>query len=207
MTENKSKGMIMPLQFQFQKFFELGNNLQVTIDNMKKLEIENRETNMYTNIIHGEVWKSKIVNFKNKIVIPYLLYYDDVEINNALGSHSREQSLAVFYYSFPTIPQHYLSLLENIFVALVYKSKDFCHGNDACLNNLINEIKCLENNGILLHTRDGQFQVYFILGAVVGDNLGLNSLLGFTKGFRSSYPCRICKMNQSEIQSTCKEKL
>ena len=172
---------------------------------MQKLEIENRETNIYTNIIHGEVWKSKIATIINKIVIPYLLYYDDLEINNALGSHSTEQSLAAFYYSFPSIPQHHLSLLENIFVALVYKSKDFCHGNDACLSNLIKEIKDLENNGLLLHTREGQFQVYFILGAIVGDNLGLNSLLGFTKSFKSSYPCRICKMDQSEIQSTCKE--
>jgi hypothetical protein len=205
MTENISKGMVMPLKFQFQKFFELGDNLDITLKTIKKLLTENQATSIITNIIHGEVWKSKVVSFSDKIVIPYILYYDDLEINNALGSHATEQSLAAFYYSFPTLPQHYLSSLENIFVALVYKSKDARHGNDACLNILVQEIKFLEKHGLLLQTKEGQFKVYFLLSAVVGDNLGLNSLLGFTKSFKSSYPCRICKCSQSEIVSTCKE--
>jgi hypothetical protein len=54
-----------------------------------------------------------------------------------------QKSLAAFYYSFPTLPQHYLSSLENIFVALVYKSKDARHGNDACFNILVQEITFL----------------------------------------------------------------
>lgn len=200
----------MPLKFQFQRFFELSNILQVTLENMKKLDTNYQVTGKITNIIQGEVWKSKISNLKDKIVIPYLLYYDDVEINNALGSHAAEQSLSVFYYSFPSLPQQYLSSLENIFVALIYKSKDSQYGNSACLNTLIEEIKFLEKDGLLLSntnttTGAGQVRVHFILSTVVGDNLGLNSLLGFTKSFKSSYPCRICKCSQAEIVSSCKE--
>lgn len=145
----------MPMQFQFQKFFELDNNLRITLDNMKKLS-NNDSKGVLSNIIHGEVWKSKTKNLTNKIVIPYLLYYDDFEINNALGAHSSEQSLAAFYYSFPTLPKHYLSSLKNISVALLYTTKDSSHGNDACLNVLIEEIKSLEINGLLLQTKEGQ---------------------------------------------------
>lgn len=205
MAENISKGVIMPLKFQFQKFFELGDNLHITLENMKKLVAENQATNVITNIIHGEIWKSKVANVNNKVVIPYILYYDDLEINNALGSHAAEQSLAAFYYSFPTLPQHYLSSLENIFVALIYKSKDSRHGNDACLNTLVEEIKSLEEDGLLLHAEGKQLNVHFILSAIVGDNLGVNSILGFTKSFSCSYPCRICKCSQLETVSVCKE--
>lgn len=46
------------------------------------------EKGVIRNIIHGEDWKSKMENLTDKIGIPYLPYYDDFEINNALGAHS-----------------------------------------------------------------------------------------------------------------------
>lgn len=38
---------------------------------------------------------------------------------------------------------------------------------------------------------------------VVGDNLGLNSFLNFSKSFSSNYCCRFCKANKLESQSLC----
>ncbi|KAF0712429.1 Uncharacterized protein FWK35_00025978 [Aphis craccivora] len=34
------------------------------------------------------LWKHKISQHSDKIIIPYFLYFDDFEINNPLGSHS-----------------------------------------------------------------------------------------------------------------------
>lgn len=51
----------------------------------------------------------------------------------------------------------------------------------------------MENDGIPTHTVNGNVTVRFILGLVLGDNLGLNSLLGFRKSFSSSFFCRFCK--------------
>ncbi|KAB0790692.1 hypothetical protein PPYR_01368 [Photinus pyralis] len=199
LDSKSSKGALMPLQFQFQKFFELPNVLKDTIENMTNLA----QKSTIHNIINGEIWKQKKAKFENKTLIPYILYFDDFEINNALGSHAGSQSIAAFYYSFPTLPQHHVSSLENIFTALLFKSTDKCYGNDATLNLLIKEIQLLEKDGLMVHGH----QIHYILMAIVGDNLGLNSILGFTKSFSANFPCRFCKCNQSEIKSDCQENL
>lgn len=134
--------------------------------------------------------------FKDKIVFPFFLYADDVEIYNPLGSHSNYQSITAIYYNFPLISENNSSL-SNIFLASLVKSVDFKEfGNNLCLINLINEINFLETEGIKIETSDGDFRVYFILGLVLGDNLGVNSLLEFTKSFSASYFCRFCKANK-----------
>lgn len=40
--------------------------------------------------------------------------------------------------------------------------------------------------------------LYFKLGLIIGDNLGLHSMLGFVESFNSHYSCRFCKMNKNE---------
>ncbi|KAK4877980.1 hypothetical protein RN001_010486 [Aquatica leii] len=112
------------------------------------------------------------------------------------------QSIAAIYYAFPTLPQHHVSSLENIFTALLFKSSDKSYGNEeASLHLLIKEIKFLENNGITIKHK----QIHFILVGILGDNLGLNSILGYTKSFSANFPCRICKTELAEIGSQCEE--
>lgn len=40
--------------------------------------------------------------------------------------------------------------------------------------------------------------VYFSLALIIGDNLGLHSILGFTESFMANYPCRFCKCSKIE---------
>jgi len=40
-------------------------------------------------------------------------------------------------------------------------------------------------------------KVYFLLGLIVGDNLGLNSILGFSKSFSATFSCRFCHSNKN----------
>lgn len=44
-----------------------------------------------------------------------------------------------------------------------------------------------------------------MLGLILGDNLGLNTLLGFAKGFNATYFCRFCKSTKSETETLTKE--
>jgi len=37
------------------------------------------------------------------------------------------------------------------------------------------------------------YRVFFSLGLILGDNLGLHSMLGFTESFIARFPCRFCK--------------
>lgn len=121
-----------------------------------------------------------------------------------MGSHSTYQSISAIYYSFPLIENN--SKLSNILLAALIKpvdSKKF--GNDPRLSQLIDEINYLEKEGINIVTETGEFHVYFILGIILGDKLGLDSILEFGKSFSSNYYFRFCKSHNSIANTLCKQ--
>jgi len=165
------------------------------MNELQKLQLNNDSD--ISNFIQGNLWRQKISNHcQEKIFIPYFLYIDDAEINNPLGSHSMVQQMSAIYYSFPLSDNS--SKLKNIFLAALIKSIDLKEfGNDLCMQSLINEINFLENNGIDIVSSYGNYHVHFILGLILGDNLGLNSILEFSKSFSANFFCRFCKANKS----------
>lgn len=201
-NEQITKGILMPIQFQFKSFFEYDNNLNKTLTHYQYLT-NNSDDTILTHFIQGALWKEKMSHYHNKIVIPYFLYIDDFEVNNPLSSHSSCHSICAIYYSFPLSDQ---SKLSNIFVAALLKSIDIKNlGNDQCLKQLINELNKLEIDGIFIKTSEGEKKVHFILGLLVGDNLGLNSVLEFSKSFSANYFCRFCKENKLVTQTASEE--
>lgn len=188
--EHITKGLLMPMKFQFKKFFEHGNNFQLSLDCLNNLN----SSDSLKNFIQGDLWKTKLMNFSDKIVFPYFLFIDDLEINNPLGSHSTFQAVSAVYYSFPLLENH----SKHIFLAAIIKSinmKDY--GNESCLKCLIDDLYRFEKEGIIISTPEkGDTRVYFILGLVLGDNLGLNSILEFSRSFSASYFCRFCRASK-----------
>lgn len=83
--EKKIKGVILLLQVQFQKYFELPGVLDSFLTNHNSI---NTTKGSYNNFINGELWQQKVLLHPRKIIISYFLYFDDFEINNPLGSHS-----------------------------------------------------------------------------------------------------------------------
>lgn len=67
-----------------------------------------------------------------------------------------------------------------------------------CFNQLIDEIIFLEQEGLSISTSKGNMHVHFILAIMLGDNLGINSFLEFSKSFSASYFCRFCKVHNNE---------
>lgn len=199
--ERKIKGLLMPLRFQLRKFFEKDNLLKHTLELMDVIY----NSTKFTNFIQGELWKNKVKLYPGKILIPFFLYIDDFEINNPLGSHSGVHSICNVYYSFPCCKIEN-SKLENVFLAATFKTRDIHKlGNDKCFENLVLELKYLEETGISINTGDENLQVHFIVGLITGDNLGLNSILNFNKSFSSNFFCRFCKTNKTVTYSQATE--
>lgn len=145
-NDNVTKGVLLPLHFQFKTFFEHENNFDMTLKMYEQLKISSNNKTQIKHFIQGQLWKDKIAPYQNKIVIPYFMYIDDFEINNQLGSHASVHSISAIYYSFPLSDQ---SRLKNIYLAALIKAVDMKNfGNDLCLNKLINQINDLEINGI-----------------------------------------------------------
>lgn len=193
--EVETTGVLLPISFQFRKIFELNDQLLNTIKDMDKIT-NSVESN--SNFIHGLLWREKQKSFveSGKIVIPYFLYIDDAEINNPLGSHC--DPVSFLYYSFPVI--------ENceIYAAALFKGKDYKEfGNEKCLMSLVREMKKLEQEGVSIATSEGIKTVHFVLGLILGDNLGLNAALGFVASFSANYFCRFCKTIKTATHTAC----
>ncbi|KAK3926396.1 Bifunctional lysine-specific demethylase and histidyl-hydroxylase NO66 [Frankliniella fusca] len=156
-----------------------------------------------SNIVQCRLWKNHIQpRYAGKTVLPLNAYFDDTEPDNALGSHAGDHKLGTVYYNCPVIPQKYLSLLKNIFVSAIFLSddRDVVNGNHKVFHNLILELKSLADGGLDISIDGRVITIYFPLVVFLGDNLGLNSILGFIESFVANFPCRMCKMHIEEIR-------
>lgn len=95
--------------------------------------------------------------------------------------------------------------LKDIFVGGFIKPVHFTnYGNNKCLKYLIEQIK-FEHEGIDIDTPNGIVKVHFILGLILGDNLGINRVCEFRKSFSVNYFCRFCRENKVATQSQVRE--
>lgn len=169
---------------------------QVHVDKILKSET-------YVNFIQGNLWKKKSSSYaiNNKIVYPVFLYFDDFQDGNALGSKSNKNKLGAICVSIPCLPSYLFPTLRNIFLfSLFYTQnrKDF--GNKLTFNKLIEELKYLQEQGIEITVDKKIIKICFKLGLILGDNLGIHSILGLRETFSTKYCCRFCKIEKTDLK-------
>jgi hypothetical protein len=195
----KSKIQYVPMKSVLKLFFELPGVFHDTSEYMSNLNLQN---NVVSNIVQSNFWRNKLRNFESKLVIPMYIYFDEYETGNPLGAHAGMQKLGAVYYSIPCIPPLYQGKLDYIFLALLFYSIDLQHyGNSVIFSKLLNELILLENEGIEINIDGTTSKMYFSVALIIGDNLGLHTLLGFTESFRSNYSCRFCKCIRTFTQT------
>ncbi|CAI6359734.1 unnamed protein product [Macrosiphum euphorbiae] len=127
---------------------------------------------------------------------------------NPLGSHSGIHKIGCIYYTVAALPPEYLSSLNNIFTAFSFHSSDrgiIKVPNKIMFSRLINELIDLRTNGISVCVDNTYTTIFFALELVLGDNLGLNSILGFVESFSANHYCRICRCPKPELQKMLSE--
>lgn len=184
---------LMPIVKMISSLAEIPDFYQSMFDNIKE-----RNDTKIRSILDGARWKKIIQKFPpESAVIPIELYVDDFEPDNALGSNAGSNKISGYYLSFPALPSHFQSTTKYIFEALLHqshlKNEDFA----SCTFQLIEVFKELEN-GIIINVGQVDKKVHFILIRILGDNLGINEILGFTKSFNSKYFCRFCNITKEE---------
>jgi hypothetical protein len=194
----------IPLRLVLTKFFEIPGILSKTLEYMENL---NKNVSIISNFVQGEFWLEKSQNFGHKLVIPIFLYYDDYETNDPLGTHASISKCGAVYISIPTLPPKMVSKKENIFLFFLFNPidrKEF--GNKVIFQKAVDELQYLEERGIVVKNDDGrERQIYFQIGLILGDNLGVHGILGFVEGFTALHPCRFCKYHKSQIDTICHE--
>lgn len=148
----------------------------------------------------GLFWRRHALVNENVILIR--LYGDDFEPGNPLGSRKTLYKIGTVYFQFESLPSNLNSKLENIFLTLCYHTGDVkLFGWDNVLRPLILELQRLESCGMTLTVNDEIVNFKVVVSCVTGDNLFLNSILGFTESFSSNYPCRHCKLHRNNFQN------
>jgi len=134
------------------------------------------------------------------------MFFDDYESGNVLGSHSGIHKLGAVYVSIPCIPPYRSTSLSNIFLVLLFHSSDRVQfGNKIIFKPIIDEFNFLMENGVYIDIPSFTGNLYFELGLILGDNLGIHSITGFVESFSSNFCCRICTMGKSDIKVKCYE--
>ena len=128
------------------------------------------------------------------VIIPILLYCDDYEAGNPLGSKKGVNKLAGFYVSLLCLPAQFQASLRNILLAACAKRVHVNkYGIDSILSAIVKDLNEMEKLGLQVSCESYTGLVKPVLFQVIGDNLGLHEMLGFVGSFSANYPCRFCK--------------
>ncbi|KAG5685095.1 hypothetical protein PVAND_014296 [Polypedilum vanderplanki] len=198
--EIKEKICIMPIKNMVTSIFSVKDIFEST----RSFARINHEVKKISSIADGLRWKSIVEKYSaDSVLIPFELYSDDIEPDNALGSNAGTNKISTYFIRFPTMPPHLLSSIQYIFEVLLHCSSLKKDMLDNCLEELIEVFKELEN-GIPVIVEEKEIKIHFIMLRILGDNLALNELLGFTLSFNSTMFCRFCTMTREDSKKMTK---
>lgn len=199
LTKIKTTAEFIPIRHVLRIFFELPGYYIETINYINDL----KDKKLIRNFIQSPFWQNQIQNFHlNKTVFPVMIYFDDYENNNPLGSHAGLAKCGAVYFFLPFLPENLRSKLNNIFLFVLFNTLDRkMFKNKIIFNRMIMELQFLAETGITININNELITIYFQLTLILGDNLGLHSLLGFSESFRASFPCRFCLISFNDLNN------
>ena len=131
--------------------------------------------------------------------IPYLIFYDEVEFGNPLGSHKGIQKLGVIYISFRCFEPYSYGSLDGIYPYMLFPSVGKPYMNKI-LEIIRDDIICLKEGLKFENTL-----LHFKLIGISGDNLGQHQLLGYVESFTANFPCIYCKIHKNSLKNAVVE--
>lgn len=132
--------------------------------------------------------------------VSLILYIDDFEVCNPLGTCRKKPKVTAVYWVLGNIPVQLRSTLTSIYLAILCKAEDTKQfGFQRVLEPLLTDIQSLEKDGLFVPALGKAIKGTVV--SVVADNLGAHSVAGFVESFAGSYVCRFCVGERSnEVQ-------
>jgi hypothetical protein len=135
-----------------------------------------------------------------ELSLPILLYIDDIEIANPLGTSRKIHKLCSVYWVLADLPLKYRSALHVIQLAAICKVPDVQkYGYKTVLRPLLQDLCTLEQDGVFIESLGQSVQGTVL--CVVSDNLAAHALAGFMQSFRAGHICRFCNATRDQILS------
>ncbi|KAL2076343.1 hypothetical protein ACEWY4_028044 [Coilia grayii] len=156
----------------------------------------------------GDLLKSHPLFSENPNALQLILYTDEIEICNPLGSFASKNKLLMVYYTLGNINPKYRSKLASIRLLVIAKSEDIRQsGVDVILKRIKEDLDALYS-GVRLQTADGEKKIYGAMVSLCGDTLAQHELAGFKEGVGFAFSkCRHCECSYEDMQSQFREDL
>lgn len=203
--------VVEPLEYIFDakegKSFQYIPILQTLSHVLKNTDIQEKDlksarhcgSSQYTSFHDGSHFKENTFLSGEELRLSLLLYCDDFEICNPLGTSRKKHKVTGVYWVFADIPSVLRSTLSSIYLAVLCKAGDIKEfGYSKVLEPLLSDLKSLEENGIFVPCL-GKI-IKGTVFSVIADNLGAHSVGGFVESFSGSYSCRFCVGERSQFQ-------
>ncbi|XP_065646905.1 uncharacterized protein LOC136076924 [Hydra vulgaris] len=191
---------ILPLLKQLIEKEEIWNSIK------RKLENDlSAKTNLLYSYSDGFICKHHNI-FNHKYALRLHLYIDEFEVCNPIGAHRKVHKICAFYFFLGNIEDKYISRLQNIYLCILVKEKLIKEHKTYkdVLKPFIQDLKKLQNEGILVMVDGQQIRLYGGLATISDDNLSAHALTGFRRVFNSGFFCRQCMtsyINKTKIFS------
>lgn len=150
--------------------------------------------------------KYKNSNFFGRKTLNLFFYQDAAEVVvNAIGNATGRHKLECWYMVVGNLDPHLRCLTDNVQLVLLCKTKDFSYfGTDVILRRLVEDLKVLEESGIIVQGGGYEEKIYGSIFITLNDNLGAHQLAGLTENFsRSAYFCRYCYIEHESFKDNC----
>lgn len=127
-----------------------------------------------------------------------VLYNDDIELANPLGSRAGVHKLTMFYVTLQGTDSSSLAAIHPVIVA--YASDVKLYGYDSILKPLVRDLKLLDS-GLKISIAGENVCIRARLVQLVGDNLAANQTIGLVQSFRADFFCRFCMMPREQCET------
>lgn len=138
-----------------------------------------------------------------------ILYSDEIELCNAIGTRVKKHKLLMFYYLISNLPKKYRSVLDMINLFAVVRSEDVSiYGFDIILEPLLHDLRKLSvPAGHPIHLNDGQTMlIRASLVAYVADNPAAHQAIGLKESVGGAFrKCRFCNADYDAMQNGFRE--
>jgi len=194
-----SKRRLIEKQDTYQYVFLLSSLQTLLLDQSVLNQIEQcpyrtRSDGNLQDICDGELFHSHPLFSNNPLALHIIMFYDELELCNPLGTHTKKHKLSIFLFTLGNIEPIHHSFLRVVHLLIAAPLPiGEKHGLHAIMQPLVSDFRTLATKGVTVSVNgvDRTFQGALLL--CLGDNLGSNTIGGFKQSFSFAFRfCRTC---------------
>uniref|UniRef100_A0A1X7UBD0 C2H2-type domain-containing protein n=1 Tax=Amphimedon queenslandica TaxID=400682 RepID=A0A1X7UBD0_AMPQE len=165
--------------------------------------LESLKQLLSNDFIFNDAYKDHLLFQDHPNALQIMLYYDDVEVCNPIGSKAKIHKLGLFYYTLGNLSPKYRSSMVTIqLVAIVKYTLLQRYGHEAILRPFIDDVKALESDaGVTLWINGKSHTIHGTVSVMAADNLASWSIGGYKTLASAKRKCRFCMATSDDFKT------